>query len=48
MKRLEPLVLSLHLAALALALAPPIFFGAVVAPALFHVLPTRDMEERGC
>ena len=43
MKRLEPLVLSLHLAALALALAPPIFFGAVVAPALFHVLPTRDM-----
>jgi hypothetical protein len=41
--RLEPLVLSLHLAALALALAPAIFFGAVVAPALFSVLPTRDM-----
>jgi len=41
--RLEPLILSLHLAALALALAPAIFFGAVVAPALFHVLPTRDM-----
>ena len=43
MRRLQPLVLSLHLAALALALAPPVFFGSVVAPALFHVLPTRDM-----
>jgi hypothetical protein len=41
--RLEPLILSLHLAALALVLAPPIYFGAVVAPALFGVLPTRDM-----
>lgn len=41
--RLQPLVLSLHLAALAFALAPAIFFGAAVAPALFHVLPTRDM-----
>jgi hypothetical protein len=41
--RLEPLILSLHLAALACALAPPLFFGAAVAPALFHVLPTRDM-----
>ena len=41
--RLQPLILALHLAALALALAPPLFFGAVVAPALFHVLPTRDM-----
>jgi ABC-type transport system involved in cytochrome c biogenesis permease subunit len=43
MSRLEPLVLSLHLAALALALAPPVFFAAVVAPALFHGLPTLDM-----
>jgi hypothetical protein len=41
--RLGPLILSLHLAALALALAPPLFFGAVVAPSLFGVLPTRDM-----
>ncbi len=41
--RLEPLVLALHLAALAMALAPPIFFGGVVAPAVFRVLPTRDM-----
>jgi hypothetical protein len=42
-KRLESLVLSLHLAALAMALAPPVFFGAVVAPAVFRVIPTRDM-----
>lgn len=41
--RLEPLVLTLHLAALAMALAPPVFFGAVVAPTVFRVLPTRDM-----
>ena len=41
--RLTPLVLALHLAALSLALAPPIFFGAVVAPSVFHVLPTRDL-----
>jgi hypothetical protein len=41
--RLSPLVVGLHLAALAFALAPPIFFGAVVAPAVFHVLPTKDM-----
>lgn len=41
--RLEPLVLSLHLAALAMALAPPVFFGAVIAPTVFRVLPTRDM-----
>jgi len=43
MSRLQPLILSLHLAALAMALAAPVFFGAVVAPALFHVLPTHDM-----
>lgn len=41
--RLESPILALHLAALSLALAPPLFFGAVVAPAVFHVLPTRDM-----
>jgi hypothetical protein len=33
----------LHLAALALALGPPIFFALVVAPASFRVLPTRDL-----
>lgn len=37
------LVLILHLFALTLAVGPPIFFGAAVAPAAFHVLPTRDM-----
>jgi hypothetical protein len=36
-------ILVLHLAALALALGPPIFFGAVVAPAAFRILPTRDL-----
>jgi hypothetical protein len=41
--RLEVLVLFLHLAALALVLAPPLFFGAVVAPEVFRILPTRDM-----
>jgi Domain of unknown function (DUF4149) len=41
--RFEPLVLSVHLAALGMAFAPPVFFGAVVAPAVFSVLPTRDM-----
>ena len=37
------LIWMLHLAGLALALGPPIFFGAIVAPAVFRVLPTRDM-----
>jgi hypothetical protein len=41
--RIDGLVLTLHLAALALAFAPPVFFGAVVAPAVFKVLPTRDL-----
>ena len=41
--RLDTLVLTVHLAALALALAPPVFFGAVVAPSVFRVLPTRDL-----
>jgi hypothetical protein len=36
-------ILMVHLAALALALGPPIFFGAVVAPESFRVLPTRDL-----
>ncbi|MFN2387161.1 MAG: DUF4149 domain-containing protein [Thermoanaerobaculia bacterium] len=36
-------VLMVHLAALALALGPPVFFAAVVAPVSFRVLPTRDM-----
>jgi len=39
----RPLILVFHLAALSLAFAPPIFFGAVVAPTVFHVLPTRDL-----
>jgi len=41
--RLDTLLLAVHLAALALALAPPLFFGAVVAPSAFEVLPTRDL-----
>ena len=41
--RLDTLILTVHLAALALALAPPIYFGAVVARSVFHVLPTRDL-----
>ena len=40
---LDALVLTLHLLALGMAFAPPVFFGAVVAPAVFSVLPTRDM-----
>jgi len=40
---LRVLILALHLGALALALAPPLFFGAVVAPSAFHVLPTKDL-----
>jgi hypothetical protein len=41
--RLDSPVLFLHLAALALAIGPTLFFGAVVAPAAFRVLPTRDL-----
>jgi hypothetical protein len=41
--RLDTLVLTLHLLAIALTLAPPLFFGAVVAPSVFKVLPTRDL-----
>lgn len=40
---LEIPLLFLHLAALALALGAPIFFGAFVAPAAFEILPTRDL-----
>ncbi len=37
------LVLALHLFALSLAIGPPLFFGAAVAPAVFRIAPTRDM-----
>lgn len=37
------LVLILHFLALALVVGPPVFFGGVVAPWVFKVLPTRDM-----
>jgi hypothetical protein len=40
---LQTLVLGLHLAALALAIGPPVFFALAVAPAAFRVLPTRDL-----
>jgi hypothetical protein len=40
---LRALLLALHLGALSLALAPPLFFGGVVAPSVFSVLPTRDL-----
>jgi hypothetical protein len=36
-------VLMLHLTALSLALGPPVFFALAVAPAVFRILPTRDM-----
>jgi len=39
----ESVILSWHLAAIAVALVPPVFFGFAVAPAAFRVLPTRDM-----
>ena len=42
-ERVDSLVLGLHLTALALALAPPILFAAVIAPAVFGVLPTKDL-----
>jgi hypothetical protein len=41
--KLDSPVLVLHLAALALAVGPALFFGAVVAPTAFRVLPTRDL-----
>lgn len=40
---LRSLVVTLHLFALTLAVGPPLFFGAAVAPAVFRILPTRDM-----
>ena len=39
----EAPVLVLHLLAIALVIGPAVFFGAVVAPQSFHLLPTRDM-----
>ena len=44
--RLEAPVLFLHLSALVLVIGPFLFFGAVVAPSLFRVLPTRDLAAR--
>jgi hypothetical protein len=41
--RFEKPVLFFHLAALAFAIGPPLLFSAFVAPAVFRVLPTRDM-----
>jgi hypothetical protein len=41
--RLQSPVLFFHLAAIALAIGPALFFGAIVAPAAFRVLPTRDL-----
>jgi len=41
--RLETPALVLHLLALSIALGSPLFFGAVVAPASFRLLPTRDL-----
>jgi len=43
LERFEAPVVFLHLAALALALGPPVFFAVAVAPAAFRVLPTRDL-----
>ena len=40
---LETPALVVHLAALALVLGAPVFFGAVVAPLSFKLLPTHDM-----
>lgn len=40
--RFQTPILFLHLAAAGLALGPALFFGAIVAPAAFRVLPTRD------
>jgi hypothetical protein len=39
----EAPALVVHLAALAFVVGPPVFFGAVVAPLSFHLLPTHDM-----
>ncbi|HEV2064234.1 MAG TPA: DUF4149 domain-containing protein [Thermoanaerobaculia bacterium] len=40
---LEAPAILLHLLAIALVIGPAVFFGAVVAPQSFHLLPTRDM-----
>ena len=39
----EAPAIVLHLLAIALVIGPPVFFGAVVAPQSFRLLPTRDM-----
>jgi hypothetical protein len=41
--RFDTPVLAVHLLALAVTVGAPLFFGAVVAPAAFRVLPTRDL-----
>jgi len=41
--RFESPALFLHLAAIAFAIGPAVFFGAIVAPAAFRILPTRDL-----
>ena len=41
--RFEAPALVLHLAGLALVLGAPVFFGSVVAPQSFKMLPTHDM-----
>jgi uncharacterized membrane protein len=41
--RWEAPVVIAHLAALSLAIGPPVFFGFAVAPQTFRILPTRDM-----
>lgn len=40
---LTAIVLFWHLVALVVAIGPPVFFGAVVAPEMFRILPTRDL-----
>jgi hypothetical protein len=42
-KWFEAPLLFLHLAAAAIAIGPALFFGAIVAPAVFRILPTRDL-----
>lgn len=41
--RLAVPVWTIHLAALAVALGPPLLFGVAVAPAAFRLLPTRHL-----
>lgn len=41
--RFQGPLLFFHLAGIALAIGPTLFFGAIVAPAAFRLLPTRDL-----